>query len=360
MGNKRIYIQENEDDKYKISDFIRLVFSYTKFYLKRWWFIALCMLGLTALAWMYVKYYKPTYTAKAVFMTNSDSGNPLGGIMQLAGRFGFGNNSREVDSEKIVELLGTRQLVLNTLMTEAEIEGKKDILINHYVDMMQKANPKDTLQKLTKKHIDSLSYKENAIATTIFNKIVKSQLKSSASKNGLVNVNFTTPDEEFAAAFLNSLMDHTVNFYVRKKVEQQQFAFNFIRNQVDSLKGRLNSKEYQLSNWYDSKVKELKAGSLKAGEYMSRVDLDREVEILSVAYAEGLKNLELARMNLMSNTPVIQILDRPLVPIQKNVPYMRTFIFYGLVFGAFIAIILLTLYKLIMDAYREIQNNETQ
>lgn len=346
------------DTNYDLRDFILLVKSYFYYYLRKFWFILLCTIIFAAAAAYYVKSYKTFYTAKAVFMTNSDSGSPLGGIMQLAGRFGFSSGSREIDCEKIVELLGTRNLVLNAMMTEKEVNGKKDLLINLYSEMM--AGPSgnnDTLLRLNKKPIDSLSYKDNIIATRVYNQVVKKQLRSSSSKNGLVNVSFSCPDQYFATAFVNTLMDNTVDFYVRKKVEQQQFAFNYIKKQVDSLKTRLNNKEYQLSKWYDTRYKGLKAGSMGATEYIDRVDLDREVEILSLAYAEGLKNMELARMNLLGNTPVIQILDRPLVPLEEQKPYLKTFLMYGILFGLFVSMVLLTFYKLVADALKSDAND---
>jgi len=347
-----------KDTNYDLRDFILMVKNYFYYYLRKSWFILLCTLIFTTAAAYYVKSYKSFYTAKAVFMTNSDSGSPLGGIMQLAGRFGFSTGNREIDCEKIVELLGTRNLVLNAMMTEKEVNGKKDLLINLYEEMMAgESDNNDTLHHLQKKSIDSLTYKDNIIATRVYNHVIKKQLRSSSSKNGLVSVTFSCPDQFFATAFVNTLMDNTVDFYVRKKVEQQQFAFNYIKKQVDSLKTRLNNKEYQLSKWYDNRYRDLKAGSMGATEYIDKVDLDREVEILSIAYAEGLKNMELARMNLIGNTPVIQILDRPLIPLEEQKPFLKTFLMYGILFGLFFSVVLLTFYKLIVDALKSIAHD---
>jgi uncharacterized protein involved in exopolysaccharide biosynthesis len=64
-----------------------------------------------------------------------------------------------------------------------------------------------------------------------------------------------------------------------------------------------------------------------------------DVQVNSALYGELVKNLELARMALRRETPLIQVIDTPLLPLDKNkLGRLKGGLMFGAV-AAFLAIL---------------------
>ena len=44
----------------------------------------------------------------------------------------------------------------------------------------------------------------------------------------------------------------------------------------------------------------------------------REVEVLNTMYLEIVKNLEISKMTLLNQTPIINIIDKPILPLEEE------------------------------------------
>ena len=56
----------------------------------------------------------------------------------------------------------------------------------------------------------------------------------------------------------------------------------------------------------------------------------REVQVLNAMYLELNKNLEMLKMTLLEDTPIIQVVDYPILPLQSE---KRPTIFWIFIFG---------------------------
>ncbi|HVX49201.1 MAG TPA: hypothetical protein VHB48_03555, partial [Chitinophagaceae bacterium] len=66
-----------------------------------------------------------------------------------------------------------------------------------------------------------------------------------------------------------------------------------------------------------------------------------DLTVFGTAYGELLKNLELAKFNLLKETPVVQVLDEPILPLEKvKLGKMITGIITAFLFG-FITVVVL-------------------
>ena len=55
----------------------------------------------------------------------------------------------------------------------------------------------------------------------------------------------------------------------------------------------------------------------------------REVKVLNAMYLELVKNLEVLKMTLLEDTPIIQVVDYPILPLQS----IKKPIFWVFIFG---------------------------
>jgi hypothetical protein len=159
--------------------------------------------------------------------------------------------------------------------------------------------------------------------------------------------------ENFSQIFIVKLVELLRDYYSNKSVEQQNKTYKIIENRVDSLHKAMRNKEYALAKWIDDYRIPLRVGTLKAEKVLERERLKAEAEILSVMYEEAIKNREMAHMSLLVQTPIIQIIDYPTLPLQPQIYFTPILYAFALIAAIGLAIILISFNKLVKDALRE-------
>jgi len=283
-------------------------------------------------------------------MTTADNNAGFSPLMQIAGQLGINpSSSSSLSSEKLVELLHSRLIILTALMNEAKIKNQNDLMINHF-SKIYKINEwfinEKKYQNLTFEKIDlsNFSEKENKVATDIYNTIIRNYLNAGSSKNGIITITYTSESEIFAKQFLDFLVESLSDFYVNKTNQKHKETFEIVNGYTDSLKNELTKSELYLADWKDKNVLKVKSKGV-----LEELRLLRKVETLNLAYSEALKNLELAKFNLISSTPILQIIDKPILPLKRNKP--NIIFIYGIPIA--ISLVLATIFILVWKFFRD-------
>ncbi len=327
-------------------------------YLRKWYIYLL--IGGLFVGYAYVKAKKrpTTYTGVITFMTTADSPTRFSGILQLAGQLGINTGSgSEVKSEKILELLSSKYIVYSTMLKKVEVNGKTEFLFNHYLEQFKTLDDlvkTDTsLQnfKFTSADLNDFSFKENKVATHIYKEIFEYYLSTNISQNGIMRAECTSISEPFSKEFTGELVKTLSDYYIKKTVEQEYQAYRLIEKRVDSLYRLLIGRENALADWIDNHRNALRAGTLSASVMMQQTRLESEAEVLSVMYSEAARNREIAKMNLVAGTPVIQIIDFPTYPLPEKRPSALMPSILALLTAGVLLTVAITLNKLIRDAF---------
>ncbi len=327
--------------------------------IKKWyWFVIVGFLFLSFTLYR-VNQQSITYVGKLSFMTNNDSGGGVSRLLQFAGQFGLGSN-QPVASERLVELLKSKRMVYRALMKKIEIEGSEQMLFNHYIDLFRLRENWQEDEKLkdfkfVPKEIEDFNFTENSVAQNIYNQIVFGYLSANPGKNGITTMSCESTSEAFSKEFLIALIGTLSDYYQKKAVEQQRNTYEMIKSTADSVQTALQSAEYALTKWYEDNRKPLAAGTLSAQKAMNKEKLERKVEILYEVLATDYKSLEIARLDLHSNKPIVQVIDYPTYPLPMNVPNKLM----KLIVAAFLSMVLTAIaiifYKLVRDAFAEVE-----
>lgn len=340
-----------------LRDMLLLMREYAWELLKNaYWFpiVAIVLMGLT--------YFKtrglPIYYTATVSMMINDDKPALSGIMQLAGQLGLGGGGGELRSEKIADLLSSQNMIYNALLKKITINGKKDLLFNHYLDLFksQEQTDTDTLTngfRFVEKPIASFTLQENTVAKFIYSNIINQYLSINTGKSGIIRANCRTSSEAFSKEFVEALANTLSGYYTNKAVEQQERTYKIVRERCDSLERALYSAEYGMANWIDENKAVLRAGTLPARRAIKQDQFKREAEILNVMYVEAIKNRELAHINLLMNTPIIQIIDYPLYPLNKEFPNRRSSFINALLAAIALTTVAIVFRKVITDNLKE-------
>lgn len=344
-------MQQNSHNPTK--QFVLSVFDYMLELLRKWYVYLILGLLFCGFMYFYLQSKESTYQARLTFMTNTNNSGGLSSLMRLAGSFGLGGKSSgDVSAEKLAEIITSERIMKTALFTPLSIviDGSEqtDLLINHFYNIYPPENFE--AQKLEKKEKYSLN--ENALINKVIRDL-RDLLGVSTSDNGIVKVFATTTNEGLSQAICVEMFTALDEYYAEKSIEKQQETYDLFKTRTDSLSGLLMAKEGELKAWLNKYAMRIKANSLTPDEYMNKVRLERETEMVSNIYKEALQSTELASMELDSAKPLIQIIDAPVLPLKEL--YAVPFIFYGLAIFAALVIgtILIVFNKIVRDALRD-------
>jgi len=327
---------------------------------RKWYIYVLFLAAFCALAFWYAGTKTTSYVANASLMTASESSS-ASGLMALAGQFGLPQKT-QVSADKLVELLGTKRIIYTTLLKNVDfsespvgVTKKSDLLVNHFLEFYktdQKFKEETGQEKFrfTEKEMEDLNFNESLILEKIFNSIRRNFLNASATKNGIVHVNTECESESFAKYFTENIVEVLKNFYIDKTTEKQKTTYKILAGRTDSIKAVLENADQVLLGWYDANHKQLRASSLSAKKYLTKVEYERKAEIASAAYIEAIKQSELAKITLDSNTPIIQIVDFPTFPLKEMKPSFLIYLIAAIFAALLLATLLIVFLKLIRDA----------
>ena len=79
----------------------------------------------------------------------------------------------------------------------------------------------------------------------------------------------------------------------------------------------------------------------------------RRVEVLNAMYLEIVKNLELSKITLLNQTPIINIIDEPILPLDEDKKSKTLAGLLGGFLGGFLSLFFFIFRKLFKDALAE-------
>ncbi|MEC9209325.1 MAG: hypothetical protein VX762_02740, partial [Bacteroidota bacterium] len=144
------------------------------------------------------------------------------------------------------------------------------------------------------------------------------------------------------------LISEMSKMYVLHKTAQANSTLDFLQNRADSVFAELEIAEQEFA-----KVKDINQRIVKASGRLKELQLMRRVEVLNTMYLEIIKNLELSKITLLNNTPIINIIDKPILPLAENrVPKILAGLFGGFL-GGFLSVCYFIFRKLFKEALAE-------
>jgi uncharacterized protein involved in exopolysaccharide biosynthesis len=291
-------------------------------YLKSRWIVLLAVSIIGACAgFAYAGYKKPVYSAICTFVLDDGSkGGSLGqyaGLASLAG-LGVGGSGDLFQGDNIIELYKSRLMIEKTLLSRANFDGKNELLIDRYIafnKLRAKWRKKDNIDSITFNDApEKFNRHQDSIITDIVDIFNKSYLTVNKpdKKLSIIEVGFNSKDELFAKEFTNKLVVTVNDFFVATKTKKSYQNVQVLQHQADSVKQILNSSISGVASATDASPNaNPMLQSLRVPSQKRQVD----VQASSAVYGEIVKNLELAKINLREEKPLIQIIDSPVLPL---------------------------------------------
>lgn len=300
----------------------------------------------TLVAW----YKAPTYTARLTFVIDdSKSSGNMGGISSLAGQFGFnldgiGGASGVLAGDNVEQLVKSRSLIKATLLSPYD---STQTLADKYAEVYKlskkwlKYSPDGKTIKFLPKGSRNIRLQDSLIHE-ITDDILESQFSigKTDKKLGFFEVNATMKDEKLAQLFCTRMITQSTEFFIQTKTSRLRSNVSRLETRADSIEKLLNRKTYSVSSANQS-ILDLNPAFTIANANIEVKERDKIV--LSSIFTETVKNLEASKTMLAQETPTVQIVDEPEMPLKKNkLKYPIT-----IAIGAVAMLILLFAYKIL-------------
>jgi hypothetical protein len=291
---------------------------------KRWMFIVVAGLIGSAIGFIYAQTRKPVYAAESTFVLEEANGNGLGQLAGLASVVGVsvgGNNSGIFQGDNIIELYKSRLMIRKTLLTPIKGDnGNNELLIERYIKinkLREQWNENSQIKNINFNLPESkFTIKHDSLISQIIKDINTNYLKVDKpdKKLNIISVIVSSPDQLFSASFVNAIVDRVNTFYVQTKTKKSQQDINLLQFQADSVRNKLNSSISGSASAVDLNPNPNPSLQvLRVPSQKRQID----VSVNSAIYTEITKNLEIAKIQLRKETPLIQIIDSPILPLDN-------------------------------------------
>lgn len=298
------------------------------------WVIAFSLVGAAigvAVAW----YTPTTYTAKLDLLVEEGGGGG-GGLSAIAGQFGFdlgglGGGKGLLSGDNIIIYLKSSSLSREVLLSaydsssnvsladvfaqssgmlagwEKGVAGAKAI---HFPVQGTSSRLQDSLLQVMTESIN----RKNLV------------IEKPDKKASFVQVTVLSRDEIFSKLYCERLVDIATKRYVSGKVSVQQTNVSRLQKRADSLSALLFRRTYSAAAAQESvlDINPALKSALVAPEVAGRDKL-----MATTIYGEVVKNLEISKVALSQETPTVQIVDTPILPLKKNRPRKLFFLLGG-------------------------------
>lgn len=338
------------EDEVSLLDFLvsvkksALFLWHRRFLLSICFFLAFGFLGLK-------QYLSPVeYKAALTFMLSDDLNNQVGSVSSILGQIGLPISSGRYNIDKLVEIAKSRSIIELVLFEEILLGGKTDFIANHIIrlyDINAQWADRFGIIEFTHSNIDSFSLAENYALLTLHKKIVGNK-----DLNGLLNVDygrdhyilstrFHSVSDTLSVTFTNLHFAALKEYYTNKAIERQEQALGIVEEKRDSIATALSLTERLIAQNQDQTI-----GSFSNRTNAQLSELNTRSVILKTALAKAEENLAIAQFAKQTNTPLIQLIDAPLLPVEKLSPSIFRILLWGFAGGFLIFFLALSLFFL--------------
>ncbi len=307
---------------------------------RKYWVIAVAFVG-ASIGLVAALLSKPTYTATLSFAMQDSQSNSMSNIASIASQFGVslgGAPSGAFGGDNLYQLLTSQRLIEKTLLCPIQINGKANNLINLYIDTyhLRKAWAKSkkpeirALQFPLNQQRATFTRAQDSILQTIYATIIKKPMltaKARSTKLSIGDITFISENEVLSQLFVENLISEATSFYVEAKTKVARQNYETLKHQADSVKTIYDNAVAARASMADNVP-----NAVRQSAGVSVIRKATDMQIAASTYMAMKQNLEALKMSIDQDTPLVQIIDKPTLPLLKH----KLGKLKGLVLGGFI------------------------
>ncbi len=349
---------ETQNDEITLKELLGKAKEWYAYLRSQWKLIVVAGIVGAALGLTYSIIKKPVYTASLTYALE-DGKNAGGGLGSLASSFGFdlggaGGNTGAFAGANLMELFKSRSMVEKALLAPVTQNNTTISLAEMYIQnkkWRKKWNEKSNLQKIQfLPHADQSQFTrvQDSIFGMIYYDLSKNALtvEQKDKKVAIGTITMKSTNEFFAQQFTLALTNTVTNFYIETKSQRAKENLDVLVRQTDSIRRELNGAITGVAVANDNTFGLNPALNVKRVPSARRqVDVQANTAILT----ELVKQTELAKVTLRKETPLIQVIDQPILPLPKERLGKAKGILMGGMLAGFFTVLVLIIRRLLRE-----------
>jgi uncharacterized protein involved in exopolysaccharide biosynthesis len=282
------------------------------------------------IGFLYAYKSKPLYIATLTFGLEEEKGGLSGvggGALGIASSFGIdmGSSSSGIfTGNNILDLMKSRRIIQSALLFPVENNGKIYSLANFYLNLSNNEKSKiindNTISFAPFSKPENFTRKQDSIMGFLYEKVINTEGLLSVfqkdKKVSIISIQVKSENELFSKYFTEAIADVISEFYISTKSKKAYENYLILQKQVDSIRIELNKSLSSVANINDNTFN-LNPGLnnvMRLPSVKKQIDLQANSAILTQLIA----NLEIAKVTLRRETPLIQVIDTPIIPLPKT------------------------------------------
>ena len=331
IENNQIQNMNTDNDEISLKELIIKIKEWVGFLKTKWKTIFIAgiigaLIGLTISLLV-----KPSYKAVTTFAMEEDKsggGAGLSSAIGIASSFGIdlggAGGGGAFAATNLAELMKSRLLVEKVLLEPITVNGKIISLLDYYIQfsgLRKKWKNKSALkniQFIPGADPAKFSIQQDSIIREVHKDLIEKDNLSITQKDKKVTILFVEVNSEnelFSKIFCENLAKETSNFYIETKSKKAKINVDILQKQVDSVRNSLDGAISSVASETDNVYNMNPAFNIKGTPSKKKqIDVTANTAILTNLAVQ----LELAKITLRKETPLIQLIDSPIYPLEKE------------------------------------------
>ena len=332
LENNKIENSNLDNEEISFKELIIKIKEWFAFLKSKWKLIFIAGIIGGSIGLLIALFEKPTYKAILTFAMEEDKGGGGGGLsgaLGLASSFGIdlggsGGGGGAFAASNLAELMKSRLLVEKVLLEPVQINGKIISLAEYYIQINElreswnKNSALKNIQFLPNADRSHFTLQHDSILQQIYISLIDKEHLSIMQKDRkvtILSIEVTSENEFFSKIFCESIAKETSDFYIETKSKKSKINVNVLQRQTDSVRNALNGAITGVANETDNVYNLNPAYNIKGAPSKNKqIDVQANTAVLTNLVVQ----LELAKITLRKETPLIQLIDRPILPLQKE------------------------------------------
>lgn len=356
MVDQKQYIEQEEDSKEELRELFRDIQSWWQYLLSKWKIIVPIGILGGIIGFLYASFKDPNYKATVDFVVEESGGRPAGGglgsLAALAG-VNLGGGGGAFQGDNILELYKSRTMITEALLSK---DGDK-LLLDRYMAIHKIPEAWEDKPELLALDFsvpaDQRTYQQDSILGKFVGNIKENYLTVNKPDKmlSLIRVEVITPEEQFSKKFTEALVQEVNDFYIDTRTRKTQASVTILQRQTDSVRSELDRALLAAA-----KAREVNpnANPTRMSLHVPYAKHEVDVQVNEALIKELIKNLEMSKMELRRETPLIQVIDHPILPLEE----IRTGRAKSLVIGGILAGLLIVGFLVTKEYYRRVMEED--
>ncbi len=311
-----------------VKEVILALQDWVKYFISKWYILLIAGLVGAGVGVLYAKFTKPVFTATTTFVLESGE-KAAGGLGQYAGVAAMvgidlgGGSGGIFQGDNLLELYKSRKMLEAALLTPLKSDSSK-LLIDRYLDVSEMKkdwkSKKPVLMEIDFRKNNQIGLQRDR--DSILQKIIKDINKGSlsvakpSSKLSIIKVDVKSEDEVFAKEFNEALVNEVNAFYLTTKTKKSLNNIEILQHKTDSVRAVMYGSISTAAAVIDA------TPNLNPTRQVQRIVPSQRsqfsAETNKAILGQLVQNLEMSKMALMKEAPLIQTVDTPVYPLEKK------------------------------------------